>query len=286
VPIVAARLLVYGRPDARTRNVVTVAVPLALCAFPCLTTIRAVSRLQSNVFFVTVERVGESDEMEIGRAFSYPFQDPNWVKKLLIGIVMLVIPFVGWLILYGYILRTVRNVARGSDTPLPEWDDFGGDLVLGFKGAVAGVVWALPGTILNGCTQAFSTLASRTEDTASLSALAVASLCFGCLSFLASVATNYVVPLPLSRLAVSGKLSSAFALPDIFREVRHVGVPLLIVLVVSYGLGVVAVAGILLCIVGILATGLYAWLVQAHLWGQVRRRLSTAEAATLAPAEG
>jgi hypothetical protein len=251
-----------------------------------LTTIRAVSKLQSNVFFVTVERVGESDEMEIGRAFSYPFQDPNWVKKLLIGIVMLVIPFVGWLILYGYILRTVRNVARGSDTPLPEWDDFGGDLVLGFKGAVAAVVWTLPASILASCAQAFSVLISSTEGGDTEGALVIASLCFGCLSLLASVATNYVLPLPLSRLAVSGKLSSALALPDIFREVRHVGVPLLIVLVVSYGLGVVAVAGILLCIVGILATLLYTLLAQAHLWGQVRRRLSTADAATLAPAEG
>ncbi|MCX2726220.1 DUF4013 domain-containing protein [Thermomicrobium sp. 4228-Ro] len=216
--------------------------------------------------------------MDIGRAFSYVFQDPQWLKKLLIALVMLIIPIIGWLILFGYILRIVRGVASGSDVPLPEWDDFGRDLALGFKGAVTSFVWSLPATLIGVCSQVASVLSTDNGGRGSgLGAFTLAAICLGCVSFILSFATTYVLPVPLSRLAVTDRLSEAFALSEIFREIGRAATPLLLVLLITVGLSFFALFGVLLCIVGIVATILYAYLVQAHLWGQVRRQLQSGE---------
>ncbi len=212
--------------------------------------------------------------MDIGLAFSYVFRDPQWVKKALIALVMLIIPIIGWLILYGYVLTIARRVALGTEPSLPEWDDFGAFLSLGFRGIVVGVVWSLPAWVISVCQAIVGALPIGQQQDDALSAASLAALCLGCLSLLVSAAINYLLPLPLTRLAVTNRLAGAFAIGEIFRELQRVPTDLLIVFVLSLVLGFLALFGILLCIVGILATLLYAFLVQAHLWGQVRRRLS------------
>jgi len=226
--------------------------------------------------------------MDVGRAFSYVFQDPRWLTKGLIALVMLIIPVIGWLILFGYILRIVRQVATDSDTPLPEWDDFGRDLALGFKGAVAWFVWSLPATFVSACSQALSFVSSGNEpQNGAAASFAVLAVCLGCLSFILSLATTFVMPLPLSRLAITDRLGEAFAVAAIFSEIGRVATTLLIVLVLSIVLGILALFGVLLCLVGVLATLLYAYFVQAHLWGQVRRQLLSGSAsATPVPTTG
>jgi hypothetical protein len=214
--------------------------------------------------------------MDIGLAFSYTFRDPQWVKKALIAVVMLIIPIIGWLILYGYVLTIARRVALGIEPSLPEWDDFGAFLSLGFRGAVVGVVWSIPAWVISVCQAIVGALPTGRENDA-LSAVAVVAVCLGCLSLLVSAAINYLLPLPLTRLAVTDRVASAFAFGEIFRELQRVPTDLLIVFVLSLVLGFLAIFGILLCIVGILATLLYAFFVQGHLWGQLRRRLSAGD---------
>ena len=240
--------------------------------------------------------------MDIGLAFSYAFRDPQWVKKALIAVVMLIIPIIGWLILYGYVLAIARRVTLGIEPSLPEWDDFGAFLSLGFRGAVVGVVWSIPALVISVCQSIVGALPTGRENDA-LSAVAVVAVCLGCLSLLVGAAINYLMPLPLTRLAATDRVASAFAFGEIFRELQRVPTDLLIVFVLSLVLGFLAIfgillcivgillivfgvslvlrflaiLGILLCIVGILATLLYAFFVQGHLWGQLRRRLSAGD---------
>ncbi len=210
--------------------------------------------------------------MQVGRAFSYAFQDPQWLKKLLIGLIMMIIPIVGWLILFGYLLRITQQVATGTDTSLPEWDDFGRDLVLGLKGALTYFVWSFPAVVLSACAQVLQVVTGVSGDD-SAPVLAAALACVACLSIVVGLAVSYVMPLPLSRLAVAGSLNDAFALGAIFREIGHAKTSLLLVLAITLVLSFAVPLGLLLCGVGILATLLYSFLVRAHLWGQVRRQL-------------
>lgn len=46
--------------------------------------------------------------VDIGRAITYVFQDPQWLKKVLIGGLLSLIPIIGWLIIGGYWLRVIR----------------------------------------------------------------------------------------------------------------------------------------------------------------------------------
>lgn len=212
--------------------------------------------------------------MDIGRALTFVFQDQRWITKALIGIVMLVIPIIGWLILWGYLLRVTRLVALGHDSVLPEWDDFGGDLVRGLKWLVVNLSWNIPVILISACVTILTAASSaRGEGSTAANLL---SICGSCLQFVVSMVILYILPLPASRLAVTERLSDAFAFPQILGEVRRAGVDLLVVLVLTVVAGIVASLGLLVLCVGILATFLYALLFQYHLWGQVRRHLGGA----------
>ena len=96
--------------------------------------------------------------MDIGKSLTYYFEDPRWVNKLLIGTVILILSsllsvilvgILGYFILAGYTLETLRNVRNGVRYPMPEWQDRWGEwLVLGVKQAVAVLVWALPAIVI------------------------------------------------------------------------------------------------------------------------------------------
>ncbi len=229
--------------------------------------------------------MGRDGGMDLGRAFSYVFQDPQWVKKALIALVMLVIPIVGWLILYGYMLRIMRQTALGVDVPLPEWDDFGGDFVRGFKGYVIQFIWYLPVLIVGFCIQfAFGLLgAAAGRGTEAETIRTLLTVCANCLSFILGLMFAFIAPVFITRFAVTDRFAAAFALSEIFNETGRSVVNLLIVLIVSILLGILALFGVLLCVVGILATLLYALFVQAHLYGQVRRRLAAGGESAAAP---
>ncbi len=69
-----------------------------------------------------------SGTMDFGRAFTSVTEDPDWIKKVLIGgaFTLLSSVLVGVPFVLGYFGRTLRNVVAGAARPLPEWDDLGG----------------------------------------------------------------------------------------------------------------------------------------------------------------
>jgi len=81
--------------------------------------------------------------MDIGKAFTFPFEDEDWVKKLIIGAVLMIVPIANFITI-GYMLRTLRNVAEGREKPLPEWDQWGDDFMKGLLVVVAGFIYSLP----------------------------------------------------------------------------------------------------------------------------------------------
>ncbi|MGD2058732.1 MAG: DUF4013 domain-containing protein, partial [Anaerolineales bacterium] len=82
--------------------------------------------------------------MDFGLAFSYVFEDEEWVKKLVITAIIAIIPIVGQIALLGWSLEITRRVIREEATPLPDWSDFGGLFTLGVKAFVVAFVFSLP----------------------------------------------------------------------------------------------------------------------------------------------
>ena len=82
--------------------------------------------------------------MSISRAFKALFGDSQWLKKVALGAVIMLIPYVGAIAYMGFGLRYLRDVAWGRDEHLPEWKDYVEHIKTGLYGFVIGLVYSLP----------------------------------------------------------------------------------------------------------------------------------------------
>src|SRR5512145_3363998 len=82
-------------------------------------------------------------KFDFGQSFTFMFKDPNWVTKYLIGILISMVPILtlAW---SGYGIGIIRNMARGDENPLPEWDSIGDKMKDGFLIAIATLVYLIP----------------------------------------------------------------------------------------------------------------------------------------------
>lgn len=213
--------------------------------------------------------------MDVGRSISYVFQDPQWLKKVLIGGVLSIIPIFGMLVVAGYWIRIARNVASGIELPLPDWNDFGGDFMRGLKAAVALLIWALPLIILFSC--GFIPLAILNDSSDAAQSLAglfwIGTFGVGGLLWLV---VAFMSPLIIGRVALTDSIGAAFEVGAIIDDARNNVVPLLIIVAVSYALNFVASFGLILCFVGVIFTSFLAYVMVSHLYGQLWRRIEAA----------
>jgi len=86
--------------------------------------------------------------MNVGRAFGFVFLDPRWFGKLSLAAALLLVPIVGWLLVFGYWMRLTRGVVARRDVPLPSWDGWGDLLADGVKASVVAFAWSLLPSVL------------------------------------------------------------------------------------------------------------------------------------------
>ena len=93
--------------------------------------------------------------MDYGQSFTFVWKDPDWVKKIaissvvvLVGIItagLAMIPLIGWTV------AITRHVIRGEEPALAEWSDFGTLIIDGLKVIVVAIVWSIPLMLVVGC---------------------------------------------------------------------------------------------------------------------------------------
>jgi hypothetical protein len=217
--------------------------------------------------------------MDIGRAFAFVFDDPSWVKKVLIGglitLAGVIIPLIPSFILYGYMLEIMRRVYLGQTDALPEWNDIGGYLARGFFLTVALFVWLLPAILLTGCAVGAIIVASGSSgDDAVAGVSGLLAFClFGALILVIMVWAVAFMPIVAGRYAVERRFGAMFAFGEIFAEVRRAGVGALLLLLLTVIIaGFIGNLGIIACLIGLFFTSFYSNLVIAHGAGQVYRR--------------
>lgn len=237
--------------------------------------------------------------MDVGKSFSYQFEDNNWITKLLIGALVSAVPILNfaWL---GYMVDLLRNVMDGVSLPLPEWSDFGEKFMKGLIVWLAGIVYSLPAIII-GCIP-FSILAfsggmesGDLQDTL-LAAFTGLGLLFGCLIFIYFLALSFFFPAVYINFARKGTFKSCFEFSEIIRTVTsNVNkyltawlVSIVAGIVVSFILGIVsAVLGFIPCLGWIIAWligavgAVYGLTIYAHLFGQAASTPSMAASTTM-----
>jgi len=207
--------------------------------------------------------------MDFGRAFLYTFEDRDWIKKVLIAALLTIIPILGTLFVAGWALKITRNVIQGDPEPLAEWDDFGDYLVTGLQVVVIGLVYALPIILISACTSgiSFTFLENSSSDELSMG-FSAAMFCLSCLSIFYGIFLAFVVPAALGHFAATDQFGAAFRFREVFGLVKAAPVAYLMVLIGSFLAGIVAMLGLILCVIGVLFTSAYAQTIIAHLQGQ------------------
>jgi len=223
--------------------------------------------------------------MAYGKAFTFMFEDPNWVRKLVIGTLLvligiflswLLIGFIPLLIVGGYTLDLIRNVVNRQRHPLPEWEDWGGMLVRGIKVAAAFVIWFLP-LIVVAIPLAIGGNLTESNSGGAQAVGALLLTCGTCLSLLWGLFVTLLSPAILIRLAAFERFASAFEVGALWSLTRdHIGpviIALLLTWVASLIAGIAGMLGLVFCIVGVLITiplaSLWQYLVMGHLFGQI-----------------
>ena len=227
--------------------------------------------------------------MDIGKSFTYMFDDEKWVQKLAIGgllVLVSIIPLVNiftLLVVVGYSLRVLKNVSDGSDQPLPEWDDWGGDWTKGLFVVLAYLIYSIPVWVISGISWAITAISGT--DPGSMEGIgALCTVGLSCLSALWGLFMAIVLPAGTIKYAREGDFGAFFRFGEIFRfigdNLSNYIVALLLIIVAR----LVAGLGIIICVVGVFFTGFWSALVTAHLLGQVRSEAAPALAAVAAPA--
>ena len=215
--------------------------------------------------------------MDIGIALTYVTRDEAWLKKVLIGGLILLIPIVGGLILYGYGVRIARNVIADDPNPLPEWDDIGGDLSSGFFVVVGSLLWGVPVWALYIC----ALILSSASDAAGL----IAAFIYLCLIFPLSIILGvFVIPTLIGRYALTNDFKSMLQFGEILATIRSIGVgPYLLYLVLAIVAAFIGWLGLLACFIGVVFTLAYAMMAQAHGAGQLAKLAPGAPAGQIEP---
>jgi len=207
--------------------------------------------------------------MEIGKAFTYVFDDENWITKILIGGILGIIPIVNCAV-FGYMVETIRNVTQGMERPLPEWSEFGEKFVKGLMAFIIVLIYGIPLFLLSGCFSA-ARLAVVGVGGNQEALLTLMSIVQGCLALPYGLVIGFLSPAILLRYAVAGEFTSAFRFGELFGLITGNLGNYIIALILTWVASAIAGFGLIACVVGVLFTGFWANLVMAHLYGQLHR---------------
>ncbi len=218
--------------------------------------------------------------MDIGKAFTYVFDDPNWIVKILIGGIVSLIPIVDFAAV-GYALTALRNVAEERPNPLPEWGDFGSHFMKGLFAIIGIIIYFLPVIILACCVGLVNGLAGGSSGTTGAQGssnnlsgpLSAAVICLDCIIGLYSLVAGVTIYAPLTRFAMSeNQLSVFWDLRGNFELISKNVANYIIALLIAWVASFIAGFGVILCIIGIIFTSFWAYLVSANIFGQFWRQ--------------
>lgn len=214
--------------------------------------------------------------MDIGKSFSYVFEDQQWLKKVLIGGIINLIPIVNFAAT-GYWLEETKRVYEGRDLPLPEWDNFGGYFMKGLVTVVATLIYSIPAILVYCCAFLILPLVSggttsggqRSGGGGTLESIAgIAFACAGCLIALYALALLFYLPAVFVRYATTEQFGTFFQFGPAWQLIQtNIGGYVLAVVVFLIAAIIASIVGGIACGIGAAFTGFWASLVGAYLFG-------------------
>jgi len=210
---------------------------------------------------------------DFARPFAFTFEDPEWVKKILLGGVFVLASFliIGAFFVYGYLARLVRNVIAGAQHPLPEWDDLGEYFSEGLRIFAVGLVYFLPLTLL-AMAVVFPAMFMQATDSEAFHDLGgMMVTCVWCLIFPISLALGIWMPGALLMVVVEQRFSAGFEFARIWNFIRANAGNYILAYVCWLIARFVVPFGFLLLCIGVVFTMFWSFVVGAYSFGQTYR---------------
>jgi hypothetical protein len=217
--------------------------------------------------------------MDFRQAFTFIFKDEEWIKKILLGILVSLVPIFGQFALAGYMLAIIRNVKNDEPWLLPDWNEVVQCFVEGLKLWVVNMVYSLPALVLS-CPLMFigflpllagdnpemmNTLGGITGILALVVSLPVT---------LYSLFLTLLSPALLIRLAETGEISNCLCVKETVRfAFANIG-PIVIALLIISAAALVIMVPVMMLTLGLLTIPAAVWLNLSfgHLCGQIAKK--------------
>ena len=211
--------------------------------------------------------------MKYSRAFSYVFEDKDWLTKILIAGLISLIPVVGQFYLFGWMIEIMRRVKAGRQDILPT-THFSYFLTIGLKMFVVCLIYAIPLIII---TFVISLLSTRykTYDGNSFTIVVSSMGFFGNLiTLLVQICVAFLSTYGTIKLAQTDQIRSCLDFKDAFNTIKDNLALFIIVELLMIVAGIIGSAGAILCIIGVIFTAPYGMAINGHLLGQLWANLA------------
>jgi hypothetical protein len=206
--------------------------------------------------------------MDFGKAFTFVFDDPDWLRKVAINALIGLIPIVGSLYLLGWGLEVARRVATRSATPLPDVD-FGAYLGHGFKAFVVALVWTAPIWVVSIVLGILSAVGGSMGEDAAAVVGAITGICGGLFGLVFGLALGVILPAAMTRTVLFGSIGDGLQFGEVWNIVQAAPGAYLLTLVGTMIAGLLAaIVGGIACGIGIIFTMAYYQAVMGHFYGQ------------------
>ena len=207
------------------------------------------------------------------RPFSFVFDDPNWVPKILLGGLFLLLAFIliGAFFIFGYLAQLVRNVVDGKERPLPEWDTLGDYFTEGLMLFCVMLVYSLPVVIIAVAIGIPSAFLGALEHEGYRNIGGGLLSCASCFMFPVAFAVYFFLPAGLLMSITQRRFGAAFELGRLWEFIRENFANYLLAIVVAIIARFIGGLGIILLCVGVLFTDFWAMLASAHAFAQTYR---------------
>ena len=175
--------------------------------------------------------------MDIVENIKYPTTDSEWIKKVLIGGILLLIPILNF-VCTGYYLKVIKGSIEGRNN-MPEWDDWGDLFIKGISVLIISLAYLIIPIILISIiiliVSSSGLLLAGIFESASMGVVTLLFILIGSLiGFITLFIVNLMFPMSLAMFANEWSFGDAFKIREIISRIKSVFIEYVIAIIVIY----------------------------------------------------